>query len=380
MLALARCYTGFDRRAGQTAGNEPLDERRRRAPERRIEPQIKSDAGGEEGAGETGKCRREPIPGLALGLSTAQELPAAPDPVEAVTHEREGEAPAQGGPPWSPIAPAHRDRALEPRGFVVNRSLGGRVEAVVGINPVHGIEDEIPAHAAKQIVVEHQILARIERPGPLPRLARPKDRRLREPVAEPDRQHPFVADKGRRVLDAEKAVILVNETAASHHHMPARSGVDLARDALERARLERVVGIEEGQDVAGRAREALVDGIGLTAVGLANDDEMAETGEDRRGLVGGEPVDDDVLEVRVVLVAHALDGALDKRALIEGRSDDGNARPADSAAVRAGHLDPGRTSRARTMRCGHYRHVEGRNSGQSAPAPSAFDAGPAPDG
>ena len=224
----------------------------------------------------------------------------------------------------------------------------------------------MPAHAAEEFVVEHQLLVHVERPRALPGRARPEDRRLRQPMAEPDRQHPLVIDEGRGVLDAEKAVVLVDEAAAPHHHMAPRRRVDLVCHAHECPRLERIVRVEEGQDVAARAREALVDGIGLAAVGLANDDEVPETGEDRGRVVARESVDDDMLEIGIILVEHAPDGALDESPLIERGGHDRDPRPAAGASLP--HLGFGRTCRARALRCGHHRHVEGCNSSQGASA------------
>ena len=101
------------------------------------------------------------------------------------------------------------------------------------------------------------------------------------------------------------------------HDVPATLRIDLARHAMQRARHERIVRVEKAKDVAGGGPKALVDGIGLTAVRLANHSQMVVTRQNLRRAIGRHAVDDDVLEVRVVLRQHALDGASDERRLIE---------------------------------------------------------------
>jgi hypothetical protein len=66
------------------------------------------------------------------------------------------------------------------------------------------------------------------------------------------------------------AMVLVDEPAATHHDMPAGCWIDLARHALQSARIECVVGIQEAENVASCIAETLVDGVCLTGVWLAD--------------------------------------------------------------------------------------------------------------
>jgi len=78
-----------------------------------------------------------------------------------------------------------------------------------------------------------------------------------------------VALEGRRVLEPGGLAVGVGETAAAHHHVPAPRRVELERRALERARQQQVVGVQEAQQLAGGQLEAAVEGRALAAVGLA---------------------------------------------------------------------------------------------------------------
>ena len=134
-----------------------------------------------------------------------------------------------------------------------------------------------------------------------------------------------MVDEEARVLDAVEASLLVHEPAPAHHDMSALRRVDLGGDPVERARQEGVVGVEEREDVSRREREALVDGVALPAVRLADDLQMGIVLQDLRRVVRGHSVDDDVLDVGVALGEDALDRVPYETRLIEGRRHDGDA-------------------------------------------------------
>src|SRR5437762_726481 len=77
------------------------------------------------------------------------------------------------------------------------------------------------------------------------------------------------------------------------------AGGEGERDRRQRPRSQHVVGVEPGQDLAGRPGEALVDGVGLALVPSALG--MGEAGavalEDGGGLVARASVHDDMLDI-----------------------------------------------------------------------------------
>src|SRR5205807_1290316 len=96
----------------------------------------------------------------------------------------------------------------------------------------------------------------------------------------------------------------------------------LARKGLahrvKRTRLEVIVGIEPGEDLAAGARETFADGGGLSAVrGAARESEPRRVpADDLRAAVGRASVQDQVFERGIVLVEHGTDGPLEIGSLV----------------------------------------------------------------
>ena len=130
---------------------------------------------------------------------------------------------------------------------------------------------------AEQIVVEHQPLFDAQRAARLPYPARPEDRRLRQAVSLPDLEHAPVAFKCAGMFNADEPVILVDEPASAHDDVTASLGIYRIRHRSERPGLERVIGIEEAQDLSCRGAKALVDRVGLTAIRFTNRPSDADT-------------------------------------------------------------------------------------------------------
>src|SRR4051794_28603820 len=98
---------------------------------------------------------------------------------------------------------------------------------------VDEVERVLLTETTKQIVIEHQLLVLVQRAAAAPHLRRPESRRLRQIVALPDLQYTPMTLEGTRMLDADKAIMLVDETAAAHHNVPAARRVDLLGHALQ---------------------------------------------------------------------------------------------------------------------------------------------------
>ena len=91
---------------------------------------------------------------------------------------------------------------------------------------------------------------------------------------------------------------------------------------LEVVRQPLVVGVQESDVLAGRAREAGIAGSRDALVLLANHDHPGiEPGDDGRGVVGRAVVDDDQLPILKALSLYAGDGAHDRVGAIVGRYD-----------------------------------------------------------
>ena len=91
---------------------------------------------------------------------------------------------------------------------------------------VDAVEIVVAGHAAEQVVVEHHLLIGRERSAPLPHLTCPERRGLWNLVPLPDLQHPAMALKRTGMFDAQEAIDFVDESAATHHHVPSGAGVD----------------------------------------------------------------------------------------------------------------------------------------------------------
>src|SRR5262249_12691426 len=90
---------------------------------------------------------------------------------------------------------------------------------------------------------------------------------------------------------------------------------------------EHIVGIEICENVAAGALEALIDGVALPLVALRLPEKArAIPAKDRRGLIGRAAIDDEVFDMRIILAQHAVDGALEKGALVERRRHDRHER------------------------------------------------------
>ena len=87
--------------------------------------------------------------------------------------------------------------------------------------------------------------------------------------------------------------------------------------------VEFVASVEEAEEVAGGEFQGFVHGVVQPLVGFADDDGVVSLGNLHR-LVLRCSVHDDVLDVRVCLLCHALQGAFDGRLSVVGDGDDAN--------------------------------------------------------
>src|SRR6266700_702574 len=108
-------------------------------------------------------------------------------------------------------------------------------------------------------------------------------------------------------------------------HDPAGAGsLEQSDNLLESAREIVVVAVDEGDDVARRTSQALVDGLGLAPVGLAHPpgEIILVTPNDLDGPIRGSPVHHEVFQLLVALVEHGRACPLYEPPLVEGRRDD----------------------------------------------------------
>jgi hypothetical protein len=120
---------------------------------------------------------------------------------------------------------------------------------------------------------------------------------------------------------AELLALLVDRREAELHGRDARA--ERGDGAFDRVGPQRVVGVEEEDDVAARGGEAGIVGGGLARI-LAEDrlHAAAELVDDFGRSVGRAVVDDDHLEMRPCLRERAADRAAEKPRVIEVRDDD----------------------------------------------------------
>ena len=102
---------------------------------------------------------------------------------------------------------------------------------------------------------------------------------------------------------------------------------------VQGARTKKIVAVEPGDHLPISQPEALVDGLGLAAVGFDNQviQAVAVAFENVDGAVGRCAIDDDVLEVGILLVEYGEQRLFDESCLVERWSDDADARPISGA-------------------------------------------------
>src|SRR5262245_29723511 len=129
------------------------------------------------------------------------------------------------------------------------------MQPVVGEHLIDHMEAVGPAHATKEVIIEYEPLLLVEWAATIPDLPSPEHRRLWNRVPLPHVQNTTVALERTGMLAADKAILLVNETAAPHDDVPAASWIDLFCHASQGAGGKGVIGVEETEDVPGRSPE-----------------------------------------------------------------------------------------------------------------------------
>ena len=140
--------------------------------------------------------------------------------------------------------------------------------------------------------------------------------------------------RGDRLADL--AVVLVDDEA--HAGEPLRVGMLLepASRLGERVGQVEVVGVQPPDDAARCHRDALVHRIGQAPIGLRDEPHAGRLAQQLDGPVGRTAVDDDVLDVWMVLLGDAAEGAPDRRARVQSRRDDADPRHEAPPSSRAG--------------------------------------------
>ena len=230
----------------------------------------------------------------------------------------------------------HRGQALEDAGDVLARAepiaaVVGRVPAVVEHRPVDAGRTQAEEPVAV-LEVGLDAVGGIERPRVVERAPR------HERALEVDGIALEEVDDGERTAGAPAEV-------AGRHEVRPRGVVDLhpppvAEDGVERrvlaqegsrpgeaVRHRHVVGVVEGDPLAGRAREAEVPRARETAVSALDDGHAAGVcAEHPRRVVGRAVVDDDDLEVLLGLREDAVEAFGEPAAAVVGRDDDRDGR------------------------------------------------------
>ena len=201
-------------------------------------------------------------------------------------------------------------------------------------------------------------------------------------------------------LHADRGAVRTNEPDLAVDEIGLRTPFERRGHLRQRARLVPLVRVEPGDNVARRAAEALVDGVGLAFVGLVDVGEGIAAGlrgrlrrreggpilQDLDRVVGGAAVHDDVLDLRrprsVRLREHALERLLQKAPVIVVRGDNRElhllrhrdrcgggpqavqvavGRRMEGAGDGEGHAEAGRgRGGGRAGRVGHRRAVGGK--------------------
>lgn len=119
--------------------------------------------------------------------------------------------------------------------------------------------------------------------------------------------------------------VRINHAAAAGQPVCVGVGGEEPPHAEKGARLQQVIGVQITDDLPAGAAQALVDGIGLAAVGLAGIGEAPLVFfQDLQGGITGAAIDHQVLEVGIALIQDGSNGGLDKIPLVERRGDDGD--------------------------------------------------------
>ena len=83
-----------------------------------------------------------------------------------------------------------------------------------------------------------------------------------------------------------------------------------------------IVGVNPGDNITASLREAPIKRMRLSAVGLRAPTQMWILLQDRDRIIGGAPIDNDMLKVRIVLLQNRFDRLADKLPMIIRNSND----------------------------------------------------------
>src|SRR5918994_286604 len=147
--------------------------------------------------------------------------------------------------------------------------------------------------------------------------------------------HPDKAVIGDLPLETDRTAIRVYPEAVTVDHLPIGMLNEDLGHLLQGAGFEQVVGAQPAQDVAARPVEPLYQRVGLPFVWFAHpvSQLIRVLLEDLYGVVGRSTVHNDVLQVGITLIEHALDRRLDVLTLVERRRHHRYLRPISVIAV-----------------------------------------------
>ncbi len=130
-----------------------------------------------------------------------------------------------------------------------------------------------------------------------------------------------------RMLDADGRSPLVPELAAAHHDVPPASRLDLSSHSIQSARQQALPIVENPEDVAGGEASAGVERAHAIPARIGDELDPRMTREGRGHVATPVACHHDVLEARVALPHHALDGLGEMFGGTHARRHDGDVRP-----------------------------------------------------
>jgi len=179
--------------------------------------------------------------------------------------------------------------------------------------------------ARPQIIIHGEVKRRVKRTDLLPQVRAEERGLLRDVDVSLPKQ---MLIRLRRIKFADHASAFVDEIAIAVDHARVGMFQQKFHRRAHRAYLIRVIGVNPRKDIALRARESLVDRVGLTFVWFAHPrgDSPLILFDGVHRSISRRAIHNDVLNARIILTQHGLNRRFDVARLVEGGGDDGDER------------------------------------------------------
>src|SRR5579884_1663234 len=219
-----------------------------------------------------------------------------------------------------------RPPRLRPERLGLRHRLRLRMEPVAGEHAVDVAHLEARAELQPELIVHRVTVRLVDSAHGVERGTSEERAGLRNAVSHLELEG--VIERDRRHL-AENVPLLVDLAPAAVHERTT-AGTECLHRGRHSAREVDVVRVQPAEDLAASQREPLVERMRLAAVRLRDPAKVVVAPKDVERLVRRAAVDDDVLDPRVVLLAHAVDRRRKIPALVQGRSHDRDERKLDA--------------------------------------------------